>query len=158
MGYPRIPGSPLTPSLSIGSRRFGGFLLAFQGKTITKCIFGLNWAVSTLFTFTEFVYNFRFFLIIWGKKSFFKKRNWLLWNQTLTVLAKILMCYTYILKKTFVLKTFDSLFCVLYMIWFFFFFAAGNGHKDVVQLLLDNNANIDQQRPNGFTALMYAGK
>ena len=34
------------------------FLLAFQGKTITKCIFGLNWVVSTLFTFTEFVYNF----------------------------------------------------------------------------------------------------
>ena len=37
---------------------FGRVLLTFQGKTITKCIFGLNWAVSTLFTFTEFVYNF----------------------------------------------------------------------------------------------------
>ena len=68
------------------------------------------------------------------------------------------MCYTYI-KKTFVLKTFDSLFCVLYMIWFFFlFFAANNGHKDVVQLLLDNGANIDHQTNYGYTALMRAGK
>ena len=101
-------------------RRFVEFLFAFQGKTITKCIFGLNWAVSTLFTFTEFVYNFRSFLILCGKKIiFFQKRNWLLWNQTLTVLAKILMRYTYIKKHLFWrLLTLCSVFCI----WFDFSF------------------------------------
>ena len=41
---------------------------------------------------------------------------------------------------------------------FLFVFAALNGHKDVVALLLDNNANINHQDLLGRTALMIAGK
>jgi ankyrin repeat protein len=36
--------------------------------------------------------------------------------------------------------------------------AAREGHKDVVELLLTNGANIDQQSGSGWTALMSAGK
>ena len=38
------------------------------------------------------------------------------------------------------------------------FFAANNGHKDIVALLLANGANINQQTSNGWTPLMIAGK
>ena len=93
------------------------------------------------------------------KILFLKKETDCCENQTLTVLAKILMCYTTYIKKTFVLKTFDSLFCVLYMIWFFFlFFAAYSGHKEIVRVLIDNGANIDHQNQYGQTALYWAGK
>ena len=45
------------------------------------------------------------------------------------------------------------------MIWFsFLFFAARNGHKDIVQILLENGAKIDLQDYNGWTALIKAGK
>ena len=45
------------------------------------------------------------------------------------------------------------------MIWFFFFvFAAQEGHKDIVQILLENGAKIDLQDYNGWTALIKAGK
>ena len=71
--------------------------------------------------------------------------------------AKILT-YTYI-KKNFFCKTFDSFFYVLYMIWFFFlFFAAKYGYKDIVQILLENGAKVDHQDVGRYTALIYAGK
>ena len=55
----------------------------------------------------------------------------------------------------FSLKTFR----LLYMIWFLFlFFAAQYGYKDIVALLLDNNANTNHQDSDGRTALMLAGK
>merc|ERR1719367_216378 len=34
--------------------------------------------------------------------------------------------------------------------------AAGNGHKDIVQILLDNGANINHPANDAFTALMQA--
>jgi len=34
--------------------------------------------------------------------------------------------------------------------------AAAYGHKDVVQILLDNGANIDHQENDGVTALLFA--
>ena len=54
----------------------------------------------------------------------------------------------------------------VYDLIFLFVFAALYGHKDIVQILLDNNANIDlqnnlvikNQSDGGWTALMSAGK
>ena len=40
----------------------------------------------------------------------------------------------------------------------FCFVAAKYGQRDVVALLLDNNANINQKNFYGYSALMVAGK
>ena len=62
-------------------------------------------------------------------------------------------------KKHLFWKTFDSFFlCFVYDLIFLFVFAARNGHKDVVQILLENGAKIDLQDYNGWTALIKAGK
>ena len=62
--------------------------------------------------------------------------------------------------KTFILEDFWLFFSV-FCIWFdfsFCFFAAAHGHKDIVQILLDNGAKIEHQQEDGKTALMLAGK
>ena len=64
-------------------------------------------------------------------------------------------------KKHLFWKTFDSFFlCFVYdlIFLFFFVFAAFYGYRDIVHILLDNNANIDHQNKYGDTALILAGK
>ena len=46
----------------------------------------------------------------------------------------------------------------VYDLIFLFLFAAEKGHKDIIQLLLENGAKIDHQNEYRSTGLIEAGK